>query len=158
MEKDVVRDAKNKAARFCAYQERAPKQVKEKLGAYGLPEDQVVKVMEELVNEGFINEGRFARSYANGKFRLKKWGKLKIKLGLERLELDPICIESVLRDIPTGEYKQILTQLIEQKWNAVKAQDSYIRKHKVAQFAMSRGFEPDLIWNLLKELSLTSDN
>lgn len=151
MEKDVVRDAKNKAARFCTYQERAPKQVLEKLSSYGLHEVQVVKVMEELVNEGFINEARFATSYANGKFRLKKWGRLKIKLGLERYELDPICIESVLRDIPSDEYTHILTQLIEKKWNSVKAPDSYIRKHKVAQFAMSRGFEPDLIWTLLKD-------
>lgn len=152
MEKDLIRDAKNKAARFCAYRERAPLEVREKLGQFGLNKAQVTQVLNELTSENFLNEYRFAHSYVRGKFRLKKWGRIKIKAGLQRYDLDEKCVMEVLEKIPSDQYQEILVKLIEKKWQSLKVEDPFVRKHKVAQFVISKGFEPDLAWEVLKKL------
>ncbi len=151
-QKNVASEAKSKAARFCAYQERAPLEVRKKLNSYGLMGEELEGILEELISEGFLNENRFAESYANGKLRLKKWGKLKIKMGLEQYQIDPSRIGSILDTIPDNEYRRILKQLVDKKWQSLKISDSFIRKHRVAQYVMSKGFEPDLIWEVLKDL------
>lgn len=149
-EKDIVREAKVKAARFCAYRERAPLEVREKLVSYGLDGDQLDQTFNELVQEGFLNEQRFASAYANGKLRIKKWGKLKIRRGLEIYQLDPGCIFTALKLLPEIEYMDTMKQHIERKGRKLKENDPYIRKHKIAQFVISKGFEPDLVWDYLK--------
>ena len=150
--KDVARAAKIKAARFCAYQERAPLEVRKKLGGYGLTGDEIEQVLRELVSEGFLNENRFAMSYAKGKLRIKKWGKLRIRMGLEQYKIDPSCIARGLEAIPNDEYEEVLKQHVNKKWQSVNITDPFIRNHKVAQYLMSKGFEPDLIWEHLKDL------
>lgn len=150
-EKDEVREAKIKAARFCAYRERAPLEVLHKLRAYGLISGDVEQVLEELIRDGFLNENRFAISYANGKLRQKKWGKIKIRRGLEQYKIESNCIDVVLEAIPNDEYQDILKKLLDKKWLSLKISDPFIRKHKVAQFVISKGFEPSLIWEYLKD-------
>ena len=150
-EKDLVRDAKIKAARFCAYQERAPSEVKTKLVRYGLNADQLDQAMNELLSEGFIDEHRFASAYALGKLRLKKWGKLKIKKGLEHYEIHPQCIVEVLGALPSDDYNQTMINLIEKKRQGLRVSNPYIKNHKIAGFLMSKGFEPDLVWDYLKQ-------
>lgn len=154
--KDVARAAKIKAARFCAYQERAPSEVRKKLGSYGLVGDEIEQVLRELVSEGFLNENRFAMSYAKGKLRIKKWGKLRIRMGLKQYKIDPSCIARGLEAIPNDEYKEVLKQHVNKKWLSVNISDPFIRKHKVAQYLMSKGFEPDLIWEHLNDLRAES--
>jgi regulatory protein len=150
-EKDEVREAKIKAARFCAYRERAPLEVFQKLRGYGLISGDVEQVLEELIRDGFLNENRFAISYANGKLRQKKWGKIKIRRGLEQYKIESNCIDVVLEAIPNDEYQDILKKLLDKKWLSLKISDPFIRKHKVAQFVISKGFEPSLIWEYLKD-------
>lgn len=150
--KDVTGEVKKKAAHFCAYQERAPLEVRKKLSDYGLIGDEIEQILEELISESFLNENRFAMSYAHGKFRLKKWGKIRIRMGLEQYEINPNCIANALETISNDEYRNILKHLVDKKWLSASVSDPYIRKHKVAQYMMSKGFEPDLVWEILKDL------
>ena len=152
MEKDVVREAKAKAARFCSYRERAPQEVREKLAGLGLEGAQLEQALQELARDGFVDERRFASAYANGKLRIKRWGKLKIKRGLENYQLDQDCINMALESLPDDEYQQIMQQHIEQKLQRLNEPDPYVRNHKTAQNLISKGFEPDRVWSYLKGL------
>ena len=149
-EMDLVRDAKIKVARFCAYQERAPSEVRTKLSSYGLEIEQLEQVMIELVDGGFVNEHRFASAYARGKLRLKKWGKLKIKKGLENYQVDPQCISEILSSISQEDYYRTMSSLIEKKRASLRISDPFIKNHKIANFLISKGFEPELVWDYLK--------
>ena len=150
MEKDITREAKIKAARFCAYRERAPEEVREKLRGYGLSPDQCEQVLQELVDENFINEQRFAKAYASGKLRINKWGKLKIRNGLDGYQVNEKYIERALIALPEEEYLSTMKDLINKKQGSLDVTDPYVRNHKVARYVISKGFEPDLVWDHLK--------
>jgi len=95
-------------------------------------------------------------SYAKGKLRIKKWGKLRIRMGLKQYKIDPSCIAKGLEAIPNDEYEKVLKQHVNKKWQSVNITDPFIRKHKVAQYLMSKGFEPNLIWEHLNDLRAES--
>ena len=148
---ELLKNAKLKAARFCAYRERTQREVREKLHGEGVWGQEAESIIAELITDGFINEERFAIAYAGGKFRLKKWGKLKIKQGLEAHGLTSYCVDKALATIEEEDYQSTLQQLMRQKWQSLKEPDPFVRKHKTAQFLMGKGFEPEIIWSLLKE-------
>ena len=149
-QKEVIKEAKIKAARYCSYRERAPEEVREKLTKYGLRSHQVAQVLKELKDENFINEQRFANAYASGKLRINKWGRIKIKMGLERSKVDPVYVNRALNNLPEDEYNTIMIKHIQKKQGALNIQDHFLRNHKIAQFVISKGFEPDLVWQYLK--------
>lgn len=152
-QKDVVQEAKLKAARFCSYRERAPEEVRQKLTQYGLTNDQVEQVMKELMENDFVNERRFASAYANGKMRINKWGKIKIKRGLEHYKLSPDHIEQALKEIPEQQYRATMVRHIQKKSKSLDIPDPFTHNHKVAQFVISKGFEPEMVWAYLKAKS-----
>ena len=86
-----------KIASFCAYQERTQQEVRVKLYEYGIKTDEVEVIIVKLIEDNFLNEERFAKVYAGGKFRIKKWGRLKISRALEMKELSSYCIKSGLK-------------------------------------------------------------
>ncbi|ELR69972.1 regulatory protein RecX [Fulvivirga imtechensis AK7] len=145
----TVKEAKIKAADFCAYQERTQQQVRDKLYSYGLTPDEVEDVLTDLITEGFVNEERFAISYAGGKFRLKKWGRLKIIQGLKALKISDYCINKGLQEINEDDYLDTLNTLLEKKRQSIKEQDNFIIKKKLANYALQKGYETDLIWDCI---------
>ena len=141
-----------KAASFCAYQERCHKEVLEKLadlGIYGLDADEMLL---RLIQDNYVNEERFAKAYAGGKFRVKQWGKQKIMRELKMREVSDYCIAEALKEIEEADYQETLSKILEQKYKTVKAMNELQRKHKTAQYAISRGFESQLIWQLLGDV------
>src|SRR5690606_38817423 len=108
-------EALAKIQRYCAYQERSHKEVKTRLYDYGLYENQVDELIAQLITEGFLNEERFAKAFAGGKFRMMKWGKLKIKNELEFLGLTKNCIQRGLKEIDSTDYSKTLKALIRKK-------------------------------------------
>ena len=146
----AVKQAKLKAARFCAYRERTQQEVRDKLYQYGLHEEQVEELISDLITEGFINEERFAKAYAGGKFRLKKWGKLKIQRGLEQHGLTTYCISKGLESLEHDDYEATLSSLTEQKWQRLQEPDVFVKKHKTATYLIGKGYEPELVWTLLE--------
>lgn len=145
-------EALAKIQRYCAYQERSHKEVKSKLYEYGLYASQVDEILSQLITEGFLNEERFAKAYAGGKFRIKKWGKLKIKNELEFLGLTKNCIQRGLKEIEPSDYARTLKLLIKKKSAESSDQNLFKKRDKVARFVIGKGYEPEMVWEYVKDL------
>jgi regulatory protein len=142
--------ALQKIGQFCAYQERNHKEVKEKLYSYGLYKDQVEELMSKLIQENFLNEERYAIAYAGGKFRAKDWGKNKIKYGLKQHQVSDYCIKKALKTIDDEEYVKTLQKLYVAKEKTLKSEKNiFIKKRKIQQYLMQKGYEVSLINELL---------
>ena len=116
----------------------------------GLRSDDVEEILTSLIIDNFINEERFARVFASGRFRLKKWGKLKIEFFLERLKLSEYCVKKGLEEIGEREYAETLKRLIEKKLEEGKGENLYRLNRKVADYLINKGYEPELVWEILK--------
>jgi len=145
-------EAKARIYRYCAYQERCHREVKNKLYELGLRTSEVDELMVTLIQDGFLNEERFAKAYAGGKFRMKHWGKIKIVQGLEQRGISAYCIKAGLKEIDPADYQQTLIQILTEKAEQLDEKNLFVKRNKVALYAIQKGFEPDLVWPLLKEL------
>jgi len=145
-------EALAKIQRYCAYQERSHKEVKSKLYDYGLYATQVEEIISQLITDGFLNEERFAKAYAGGKFRIKKWGKLKIKNELEFLGLTKNCIQRGLKEIESSDYTKTLKALIKKKSTEISEENRFKKRDKIARFVIGKGYEPELVWGYVKDL------
>ena len=117
-----------------------------------LPPSRIDDLIQELTQENFINEARFVESFVNGKIRIKKWGRLKVKLALKNKGLPPSLIASGLESIDQKEYARIMQHLITTKSQMVKDENPMVRKSKVVRFMMGKGFEPDLVWEHVNQM------
>lgn len=144
-------EAKLKLASYCAYQERCHQEVIGKLnelGVYGLEADQILLW---LIQENFLNEERFAKAFAGGKFRVLAWGKLRIQRELKQRNISDYCIKRGLEEINEESYLETLKNELRNKMQKTKAKDSRLLQAKVASYLISRGFEPDLVWMELRK-------
>ncbi|ABG60955.1 regulatory protein RecX [Cytophaga hutchinsonii] len=139
-----------KIASFCAYQERTQQEVRIKLYEYGIKSAEVEEIIVKLIEDNFLNEERFAKAFAGGKFRVKKWGRNKIIRELEMRGLSPYCIKSGLKEIEEDDYVSTIHQIIDKKSRESTVKNIYQKTHKIAQYLISRGFESDLVWDILK--------
>jgi regulatory protein len=144
--------AKEKLRRYCAYQERCHSEVRQKLISLGVFGDDTEEIISYLIVEGFLNEERFAKIFAGGKFRMKKWGRLKIVSALEKKGVSRNCIKAGLKEIDEENYLETLTKLLSEKLLLTTEENLYVKRDKLSQFAIQRGFEPELVWTCLKEL------
>lgn len=146
--------ALKKAMQYCAYQERSHEEVREKLYGYGLRTSEVEEVMARLIGENFLNEERYAIAYAGGKFRMKQWGKQKIRYALRMNKVSDYCIRQALSAIDPDEYEQTLIKLFEAKKKSLSSEKNlYIRRAKIKAYLLQKGFEADLVDNLIGEVS-----
>jgi regulatory protein len=145
-------EALNKIFRYCAYQERSHREVKAKLFEFGLSSAKVDEIISYLITEGFLNEERYAKAYAGGKFRIMKWGKLKIQRELESSGVSSRNIARGLSEITSSEYSQTLLGLVKKKSNEVEDDNIYKKKNRVARFVMGKGYEPELVWEIVNDL------
>jgi len=141
--------ARSKALKFCAYQERSQQEMRDKIYSWGLHQREVESIISYLIEEGFLKEERFAIAYAGGKFRIKKWGKIKIKLALKNKKISEPLIKKALGEISDSDYRKMLQKVISAKEKLVTEKDPYKRKYKIASYAISRGFEPQLVWEIM---------
>jgi regulatory protein len=139
-----------KISSFCAYQERTQQEVRDKLYGYGLHKDMVEELISKLITENFINEERFAKSYAGGKFRIKEWGRVKIKDALKAKGISDYCIRKGLQEIDPKDYMVTLLSLIEKRSEKEKEKNEYKRKHKIAAYLTGKGYEAEIVWEELK--------
>ena len=147
-----VKEAIKRMASFCAYQERCQAEVRAKLTSeYDLNPDEIEFIIAELISQGFINEERFAKIYAGSKFRVKKWGKLKIEQALKQFQLTNFCIEKGLAEITDEEYETTLREILVKKSKILKENNPLKRKQKLLQYALSKGYEMDIVLDLLDE-------
>lgn len=136
--------------RYCAYQERSHHEVRNKLFELGLPGSEIDELLSRLITEGFLNEERFAKAFAGGKFRMKKWGRIKIVNELEARGLTKNCIRAGLKEIDEDDYRKTLIGLLEKKSAQVAGQNEFVRRDKISKYAIQKGFEPELVWSMIK--------
>lgn len=149
----TVRQAFVKMASFCAYQERCHQEVREKLQTFQLTTDEQDEVISLLITENFLNEQRFAIAFSGGKFRVKGWGKTKIRYELQQRKISAICIQKALNEIDGEDYYKKLQELATGKIEELKITKLNAKdKSKVYQFLLSKGYESDLIGEVLREL------
>lgn len=139
-----------KAQNSCAYQERCQQEMRDKLYEWGLHTNDVENIIANLISDNFLNEERFAKAFAGGKFRIKKWGRVKIKIELKRKKISDYCIKKGMQEIDDKDYIKTLRDILTKKLKENPKGKQQIRNYKAAQYAMSRGFESDLIWDILK--------
>lgn len=141
--------AKLKAESYCAYQERCQQEIRDKLYEWGLHSKDVEAIIADLISANFVNEERFAKAFAGGKFRIKKWGRIKIMLELKARKISDYCIKQAMKEIDEKEYVKTLTEIISKKSKEIKGVKPHIKNYKLANYAISRGYENDLIWQVL---------
>ena len=140
-----------KAQNFCAYQERCQQEMRDKLYEWGLYSNDVENIIANLISDNFLNEERFAKAFAGGKFRIKKWGRVQIKIELKRKKISDYCIKKGMQEIDDADYLKTLKDILAKKLKENPKGKQQVRNYKAAQYAMSRGFESDLIWEILKQ-------
>ena len=138
---------------YCALQDRCQWDVLQKLREWGLQQATKDHILEILITDKFIDEERFSTSFCRGKFRIKNWGKQKIINELKRKQISSICINTGLKEIDEKEYDLVLEKLFYQKEKSIKDKNQFIRKTKIANFLVQRGFENNLVWDKIRELS-----
>lgn len=145
-----ISTAKVKIARYCAYQERAHTEVKNKLDSYGLTQPEINEVIAWLITENYLNEERYAITIAGGKFRSKKWGKLKIEQFLKQKDVSEYSINRALSQIDVQEYRSTLELLVRNKWSQTTAPNVYELRNKIARYIIGKGYEPEITWDIVK--------
>lgn len=138
--------ALQKAKHYCAYQERCHSEVKEKLYALGLYKQEVEACLSQLIEENYLNEERFAQQFAGGKFRMKHWGRVKIKYELKQRQVSDYCIRKGLKEIDDEAYNNTLEKLAKEKWETLdKESNQFAKMKKLQDYLLQKGFEQDLI-------------
>jgi len=137
---------------YCAYQERAQQEVRDKLYELGMTMDEVEEIMSDLIAENFLNEERFATQFAGGHFRIKGWGKVKIQHALQQKRVSSYNIKIGLKAIDEDDYMKTLQDLASKKWNSLKGERGLSRMAKTQAFLHQRGFEPILYQPIVQAL------
>ena len=135
-----------KIKQYCAYQERCHAEVRDKLYSFGLNKKEVEEIIADLIAENYLNEERFAIHYAGGKFRMKQWGKIKIKQSLKLKQVSEYCIKKALKEIDESEYEKTFQKMAEQKLKTLKGEKNiFIKKRKLQDFLIQKGYEGERV-------------
>ena len=142
-----------KIKQYCAYQERCHSEVRDKLYSFRICQSEVEEIITLLIIENYLNEERFAIHYAGGKFRMKQWGKNKIKQSLKQKQVSDYCMRKALKVIDEKEYQKTFQKLVEQKIKTLKSEkNNFIKKRKLQDFLLQKGFENDLIREVVNNI------
>ena len=144
----------DKMAKYCAYQERCVKDVRDKLKTFEIPEEEKAKILDYLLDNRFVNDERFVKSFVRGKVNQSGWGVNKIRFHLIQKGIDKDIIEEALGQTDEEAYRQRLIEILKTKAKTVKADSDFEKKRKLAAYAMQKGFEGSLVWETLKDLAI----
>ena len=144
----------DKMAKYCAYQERCVKDVRDKLKTFDIPQKEKDEILDYLLDNRFVNDERFAKSFVRGKVNQSGWGVNKIRFHLIQKGIDKDIIEEALGQTDEEVYRQRLIEILKTKAKTVKASSDFEKKRKLAAYAMQKGFEGSLVWEVLKDLAI----
>ncbi len=148
-----VAEIKRKIEQYCIYQDRCHKEVEQKMRDYNLIPEAKEMILLDLLKDNFLNEERFAKSFARGKFRIKKWGKQRIVRELKFKEISAYNIKTALKEINEQEYIKTIYTITENRNAVIKEPNIYKRKRKLIDFLMRKGFESELIYKVVEEVT-----
>ena len=144
----------DKMAKYCAYQERCVKDVRDKLKTFDIPQKEKDEILDYLLDNRFVNDERFAKSFVRGKVNQSGWGVNKIRFHLIQKGIDKDIIEEALGQTDEEVYRQRLIEILKTKAKTIKADSDFEKKRKLAAYAMQKGFEGSLVWEVLKDLAI----
>lgn len=147
----TVEEAKRALENYCVYQDRCHKEVEEKLFKMGMIPQACELVILHLMEHNFLNEERFSKSFARGKFRIKKYGKVRITQELKFRNISEYNIKTAIKEIDEKDYIETLYALSSQKWENTKESNFYKKKKKVADFLLRKGYESNLVYEALSD-------
>jgi regulatory protein len=139
---------------FCSYQERCIRDTEEKLKDWAVQKKLIPSIISQLQEEGYINEERFAKMYAGGKFRVNKWGRQKIEFELKLKGIPEGMIQKGIEEIDEEDYQRILRDLIRKKQKEITPEKDLNIREKIITFVLGKGYEIELILTALKELKI----
>lgn len=145
--------ALQKLKHYCAYQERSHQEVREKLFNLGVWKKDHDEIISTLIEENYLNEERFAIAYAGGKFRMKQWGRVRIKYELKQKQVSDYSIKKALTQISEEEYEKTARKLLADKYDLLKGEQYLVRKKKTMDYLVQKGYEHELIARLIKEVT-----
>lgn len=148
----TIREAIQKLEHFCAYQERCHAEVVSKLYDLKMTSDEMDSIIVHLIQENFLNETRFACSFARGKHRIKHWGKIRITNELKFRQISSTNITLALKEISAEEYATTFEQLSERCWNGIHEKNNLKKRKKFCDYMLRRGYESNLVYDKAKEL------
>ena len=148
----TIEEAKRAIERYCVYQERCHKEVEQKLKEYRMIPEAIAVIIVHLLEHNFLNEERFSKSFARGKFRIKKWGKVRIIRELKFRDISAYNIKSALKEIDENDYLETFNALSEKKFEAITETNPYKKKKKIADYLLYRGWESSLVYAKVNEL------
>ena len=147
----------DKMAKYCAYQERSVKDVKDKLKTFDISQEDREKILDYLLDNRFVNDERFAKSFVRGKINQSGWGLNKIRFHLIQKGIDKETIDEALKQTDEEVYRQRLIDVLKTKSKTVKAENDFEKMRKLAAYAMQKGFEASLVWEVLKEIQVVQN-
>lgn len=148
----TIKEAIQKLEHFCAYQERCHAEVVSKLYDLKMTSDEMDSIIVHLIQENFLNETRFACSFARGKHRIKHWGKIRITNELKFRQISSTNITLALKEISAEEYANTFEQLSERCWNGIQEKNNLKKRKKFCDYMLRRGYESNLVYDKVKEL------
>ncbi len=143
--------ALKKLRHYCAYQERCHEEVRTKLLSLKVYGNELEEIINKLIEDDFLNEERYAKAYAGGKFRIKKWGRGKIIQGLKAHKISEYCINKALKEIESSDYEKTLHTLVLSALKRYDAKNIFETKSKTATYLIGRGYEPELVWDKINK-------
>lgn len=150
-EKPTLAEATLKLEYYCSYQERCHQEVVDKLYQLGMKSDEIDAIVVHLLQHNFLNEERFARSFARGKHRIKSWGKIRIVNELKQRHISTPNIKAALSEIDDTEYYQIFETLAQRHWNSLTERNGQKKNKKFCDYFLRRGWESQLVYEKVKE-------
>lgn len=145
-------EIKKKLEYYCSYQDRCHQEIQEKLRPFLLSTEEKDQLIVYLIQENYLNEERFARSFARGKHRIKFWGKTRIVNELKQRAISQPNIKLALQEITEGEYLETFDKLAERHWENIRETNVQKKKKKFCDYLLRKGWESNLVYEKLKEL------
>ncbi|WP_310560239.1 regulatory protein RecX [Flavobacterium sp.] len=149
-----LKEAMQKIEHFCAYQERCHDEVVSKLHSMKMDLDEIDQIMVYLIAENFINEERFACSFARGKHRIKQWGRIRIINELKFKKISQTLINTALKEISLEEYLDTFQTIAQRHWETIRETNTLKKRKKFCDYLLRRGFESNLVYDKVKELEI----
>ena len=140
-----------KVLRYCAYQDRCVQEVRKKLATFDMPDSEKEKILKLLIDEGYLDDERYASTFVRSKIHLKKWGVNKIRMALKLKGVSDEIINNSLSEIDPEIYREELIKVLKAK--KINESDPYKRKAKLAQYAIQKGYEASLVWDVIRSNS-----
>lgn len=145
-------EALQKLRQYCAYQERSHSEIQQKLYELGIRKHEHDEVISTLIEEDYLNEERFAKAFAGGKFRMKDWGRKKIYYALKEKKVSEYNIKKAMKEIDEEDYLKNLKELTEEKYESLKDEQYLVRKKKTIDYMIQKGYEFDLVTKAINDI------